>query len=92
MILHFLHHETGCIFSVNLQHNLTFIGFEQIDCLFCGDVLSLKSLEGCNADVSDQGVELVHAVFVLVAETSKTNSHTEGNVPTMGEKQNQLVK
>ena len=51
-------------------------------------VFSLETLEATlgNVDIGDQGVELVHAVLVLVTETSKTNAHTEGNVPAMSGK------
>ena len=51
--------------------------------LFCRslNILSLKSLESSlgDLDMGDQGVQLVHGVFVLVPETSKTDSHPEWN-------------
>merc|ERR1719192_552443 len=66
-------------FSMNLS-TILLKHLKQMDCLLGGDILSLESLEGCHADVCDQGVEFVHAVLVLVTETSKTDAHTEGNI------------
>ena len=56
-----------------------------LDDLFCGDILSLESLEGGNADVCDEGVQLVGAVLILVAETSQADANPEGNVPAKHE-------
>merc|ERR1719411_1785077 len=45
------------------------------------NIFSLKSLESSlgDLDVGDQGVQLVHGVFILVPQTSKTDSHPEWN-------------
>ena len=45
------------------------------------NVFRLESLECGDVDVCDQGVELVHGVFVLVPQSGETDSNAEGNVP-----------
>jgi len=49
--------------------------------LFCSSfhILGLEPLEPAlgNQDMRDEGVQLVHGVFILVSQASKTNTHPE---------------
>merc|ERR1711997_745509 len=47
--------------------------------LFSGDVFRLETLEGGDADVGDQSVQLVGAVLILVTETGQSDTHSEWN-------------
>ena len=44
-------------------------------------IFCLKSLEGGDIDVSDQSVQFVGGVLILVTHTSQTNANPEGNIP-----------
>ena len=47
-------------------------------------IFCLKSLEGGDVDVSDQSVQFVGRVLILVTHTGQTHTNPEGNVPAKG--------
>ena len=43
-------------------------------------IFSLKSLEACNINVGNQGIQFVGRVLVFVTHTCKANSASEGDI------------
>ncbi len=53
-------------------------------------VLRLESLEGGDVDVSDEGIQLVGRVLVLVPQTGQANTHAERDVSEMNTRVNHV--